>query len=174
MREAAFWISGAALAFFVTAGAFLLLANLGTGPSEKSLPPNPRPAESGPALELNLNQDQLASLRPLPDQELELSVENPGDEDLSNVNLTLEVSSENTALSDARYYRETLDELAAGQSITVRFYLDLSAREGTVGSGLTATAAPKPPRKILEIRATTPTGVSAIKTAIVPLRAAPS
>jgi hypothetical protein len=164
VREAALWASGAALAFFVTAGAFLLLANLGTGPSEKSLPPDPRPAEPGPALELHLDEDQLASLKALPGQELELGVSNPGDEDLSNVNLTLEVSSENTALSDTRYYRETLDELAAGNSRSVRFYLDLSEGEAT-----NPAAVPEPPRKILEVRATTPEGVSAIRTAIVPL-----
>ena len=167
MREAALWISGAAFAFFVTAGAFLLLANLGTGPSEKSLPPDPRPAESGPALELRLDEDQLASLRALPGQELELGVSNPGDEGLSNVNLTLEVSSENTVLPDTRYYRRTLDGLAAGSSDTVSFYLDLSAQEVTAGSS--SSAVPEQPRKILEVRATTPEGVSAIKTAIVPL-----
>jgi hypothetical protein len=164
VREAALWVSGAALAFFVTAGAFLLLANLGTGPSEESLPPDPQPAMSGPALELSLDEDKLASLDALPDQRLELGVENPGDEDLSDVNLTLEVSSENTALSDARYYRETVDTLAAGRSVTVRFYLDLSEGEGT-----NLVAAPEPPRKIVEVRATTPTGVSAVKTAILPL-----
>ena len=168
MREALFWISGAALAFFVTAGAFLLLANLGTGPSEESLPPDPQPAGSGPALELRLDEDRLASLRALPGQEFELGVSNPGSEDLSNVNLTLEVSSENTALSDARYYRRTLDGLAAGSSDTVRFYLDLSVQESTAWNGPSA-AVPEPPRKILEVRATTPEGVSAIKTAIVPL-----
>ena len=168
MREAALWISGAALAFFVTAGAFLLLANLGTGPSEESLPPDPQPAESGPVLELNLDEDQLASLRALPDQRFEVGVENPGDEDFSDVNLALEVSSENTALSDARYYRETVDTLAAGGSATVRFYLDLSEGESTIPA-----AVPEPPRKILEIRATTPTGVSAVKTVVLPLRPAP-
>jgi hypothetical protein len=168
VREAALWVSGAALAFFLTAGAFLLLANLGTGPSEKSLQPDPRPAQSGPALELDLDEGELASLHALPDQRLDLSVENPGDEDLSGVNLTLEVSSEDTALSDARYYRQTVDELAAGESILVSFYLDLSAQEGT-----NLAAVPETPRKILEIRATTPTGVSAIKTVILPLRPAP-
>ena len=168
MREAALWISGAAFAFFVTAGAFLLLANLGTGPAEKSLPPDPRPTESGPALELRLDEDRLASLRALPDQELELGVSNPGSEDLSNVNLTLEVSSENTALSDTRYYRQSVETLATGRSVTVRFYPDLSAPEGT-----SLTAVPEPPRTILEVRATTPKGVSAIKTAILPLRASP-
>ena len=165
MREAALWVSGAALAFLVTAGAFLVLANLGTGPSEKSLPPDPQPARSGPALELNLDEGELASLRPLPDQRFDIGVENPGDEDLSDVNLTLELSSENTALSDARYYRRTVDKLGAGSSVTVSFYLDLSAREDT-----SLAAIPEAPRKILEVRATTPTGVSAIKTAILPLR----
>lgn len=168
MREAAFWVSGAALAFFATAGAFLLLANLGTGPSEKSLAPDPRPAQSGPALELNLDEGELASLRALPDQRLDVGVENPGDEDLSELNLTLEVSSENTALSDTRYYRQSVDTLAAGRSVTVRFYPDLSAPEGT-----SLTDVPEPPRTILEVRATTPKGVSAIKTAILPLRASP-
>jgi hypothetical protein len=168
VREAALWISGAALAFFVTAGAFLLLANLGTGPSEKSLPPDPRPAQSGPMLELRLDEGQLASLEALPGQRLDLRVENTGDENLSDVNLTLEVSSENTALSDASYYRQTVDKLAAGESDTVSFYLDLSTRAGT-----NLAAVPEPPRTIVEVRATTPTGVSTVKTAILPLRTFP-
>ncbi len=163
MREAVFWVSGAALAFFITAGAFLLLANLGTGPSEKNLPADPGTDESGPELELNLDEDQLAALTALPGQRLDVTVENVGDEDLSDVNLTLEVSSENTALSDARYYRETVDSLAAGGSATVRFYINLTEGEDTIPA-----AVPEPPRKILELRATTPTGVSAVKTAVLP------
>jgi hypothetical protein len=169
VKEAALWISGAAFAFFATAGAFLLLANLGTGPSERNLTPDPPPAESGPALELTLNQDQLASLRALPGQELEVGVRNAGDEDLSHVNLTVEVSSENTALSDARYYRENVNELPAGSSVPVPFYLDLSQGETMIGTTTSAPAAPEPPRKIIEVRATTPEGESAIKTAIVPV-----
>jgi hypothetical protein len=169
VKEAALWISGAAFAFFATAGAFLLLANLGTGPSERNLTPDPPPAEAGPALELTLNQDRLASLRALPGQELDVGVRNAGDEDLSHVNLTVEVSSENTALSDAHYYRENVNELPAGSSVPVRFYLDLSQRESTIGATTSAPAAPEPPRKIIEVRATTPEGESAIKTAIVPL-----
>ena len=162
MKEAALWISGAAFAFFATAGAFLLLANLGTGPSERNLTPDPPSAEAGPALELSLNQDQLASLRALPGQDLEVGVRNAGDEDLSHVNLTVEVSSENTALSNALYYRDNVNELPAGSSVPVHFYLDLSQTKSTMG-------APEPPRKIIEVRATTPEGESAIKTAIVPL-----
>ena len=166
MREAVLWVSGAALAFFVTAGAFLLLANLGTGPSEKSLAPDPRPARSGPALELNLDEGELAALHALPDQRFEVGVKNPGDKDLRDVHLTLEVSSENTALSNAHYYRETVDTLAAGRAVAVPFDLDLSTPEGT---SLAVPAVPEPPRTIVEVRATTPTGVSAVKTAILPL-----
>jgi hypothetical protein len=164
VREAVLWITGAALAFFVTAGAFLLLANLGSGPSEQSLPPDPQPARSGPALELNLDEGELAALRALPEQRLDLRVENPGDEDLSKVNLTLEVSSENTALSDTRYYRKSVDELGAGGNVTVSFNLDLSSPEDPA-----PVAVPEEARTILEVRATTPTGVSAIKTVILPL-----
>ena len=162
MREAVLWVSGAAVAFLITAGAFLLLANLGTGPSEKSLPADPGADESGPALELNLEKGALATLAALPNQRLDLTVENVGDEALSNVNLTLKVSSENTAVSDARYYRKTVEQLAAGESTRVTFYLDLSA-------GLTVPDAPERPRTIVEVRAATPEGVSAVKTAILPL-----
>jgi hypothetical protein len=165
VREAVFWVSGAAVAFFITAGAFLLLANLGTGPSEKNLPAEPGPDESGPELELNLDQDQLAALTALPGQRLDVTVENVGDEDLSDVNLTLEVSSENTAHSDARYYRKTVEKLAAGKSTVVPFYIDLS----TPGAALTVPDTPESPRTIVEVRATTPEGVSAVKTAILPL-----
>jgi hypothetical protein len=170
VREALFWVSGAVLAFLVTAGAFLLLANLGTGSSEKSLALDPRPARPGPALEVDLSEGELASLRALPDQRFEVGVKNPSDRDLRDVHLTLEVSSENTARSNARYYRETVDALAAREAVAVPFDLDLSAPEGTSSA---VPAVPEPPRTILEVRATTPTGVSAVKTAIVPLRAAP-
>jgi hypothetical protein len=164
VREALFWVSGAAVAFFITAGAFLLLANLGTGPSEKNLPADPGTGASGPELELELDEAELATLAPLPDQRLDLTVKNVGSEDLSNVNLTLEISSENTALSDARYYRRRVEKLAAGRSTIVSFYLDLSTPEGA----LTIPDAPEPPRTIVEVRAATPEGVSAVKTAILP------
>ena len=164
MREAVLWISGAALAFFLTAGAFLLLANLGTAPSEKSLGPGPRSGGSeGPALELGLDEGQLAALEPLPNQNLDLVVKNGGQRALSNVNLTLEVSSENTAVTDARYYRKTIEEIGAGRAVKAGFVLDLSPPEQTV------LGQPEPPRTLLEIRATTPDGVSTVRTVILPL-----
>lgn len=165
MRETAFWVSGAAVAFFITAGAFLLLANLGTGPSEKNLPADPGTGKSGPDLELNLGEGTLTTLAPLPQQRFDLTVENVGSEDLSDVSLTVEVSSENTGLSDASYYRKTVEKLPAGESTIVPFYLDLS----TPQAGLTVPEVPEPPRTIVEVRATTPEGVSAVKTAILPL-----
>jgi hypothetical protein len=167
MREAALWISGAALAFLATAGAFLLLANLGTGPSERHLSPDSRPEQSGPALDIFLDQEQLASLEALPGQVLRVRVTNPGDEDLSHVNLTVEVSSENTAAPNARYYRESLNELTAGNSVPVPFYIDLSEPASTASSS--GSAPPEPSRKIIEVRATTPEGISTIKTAILPV-----
>jgi len=167
MREMALWISGAALAFFVTAGAFLLLANLATVPSDRSLTPDPPSRRPGPVLDLRLDANRLASLRARPGQSLDLTVKNEGNRDLTNVNLTLGVSSENTALPDRRYYYRTVESLPAGESALVRFEFDLSALEHSAAS---PPAAPEPSRKILEIRASTREGgVPAVRTAILPL-----
>ena len=166
MREVVLWISGAALAFFVTAGAFLFLANLANAPSDKNLTPDPASRGSGPTLELSLDEDRLASLRPLPGQSLKLAIENEGSKPLSDVNVTLGVSSENTALPDSRFYRQTVEKLPPGGTATVHFEFDLSAPEQLVARP--PAAVPEPSRKILEIRATTPSGVSAVRTAILP------
>jgi hypothetical protein len=166
MREMALWISGAALAFFVTAGAFLLLANLATVPSDRSLTPDPPSRRSGPVLDVSLDEDRLASLRARPGQSLALTLKNEGDRDLKDVNLTLGVSSENTVLPDTRYYHRKVESLPAGESAPVRFEFDLSAFEHSAAS---TTAAPEPSRKILEIRATTPGGLSTVRTAVLPL-----
>ncbi|QIN82269.1 hypothetical protein GBA63_06095 [Rubrobacter tropicus] len=163
VRETALWASGAALAFFVTAGAFLLLANLATGSSEKDLSPEQGPGKSGQALDLELDEGRLASLEAGPGQRLRVAVQNAGDRGFSSVNLTLEVSSGNTAVPETRYYRHTVRGLQAGQTRNVDFVLNLSQSESTNG------AAPTEPQKILEVRATTPEGRSAVRTAIVPL-----
>jgi hypothetical protein len=167
MREMALWISGAALAFLVTAGAFLLLANLATIPSAKSLTPDPPFRRPGSILDLQLDEERLASLRSHPGQSLDLTVKNEGDRHLEDVNLTLIVSSENTALPDPRYYHRKVESLPAGESVLVRFEFDLAALEQTTPTS--PPAAPEPSRKILEIRATTPGGVSTVRTAILPL-----
>ena len=167
MRGILLWISGAALAFLVTAGAFLSLANLANTPSDKNLTPDPSPERSGPTLELGLDEDRLASLRPLPGQSLDLVVKNGGGRQLSDVNVTMGVSSENTAIPNSRYYRQTVEKLPPGGTATVHFEFDLSAPEQPVTRQ--PTAVPEPSRKILEIKATTPEGVSAVRTAILPL-----
>ena len=165
MRDAALWAAGAALAFFLTAGAFLFLANLATGPAAEDLPAAPARGETGPALDLDLNRDRLASLESAPDQELLLTVENAGGKDFSNVNLTLEASSEDTANPRSRYYRRTLRDLKAGERVEVGFLLDLSKPP----EGSAAPTASEERSEILEIRATTPEGVSEVRTAILPL-----
>jgi hypothetical protein len=166
MRDVVFWLSGAALAFVVTAGAFLLLANLATTPSAKRLNPDRAPVGSGPAIDLQLDSERLASLEPLPDQILDLSVENEDDEPLSDVSVILITSTENTALSDSRYYRQTVEQIPAGRAESVRFEFDLVVPEQPVSRPSAAT--PEPSREILEIRATTPEGNSTVKTVILP------
>ena len=166
MRDVVFWLSGAALAFLVTAGAFLLLANLATAPSEKSLNPDRAPGDSGPTLDLQLDRERLASLEPLPDQRLDLAVVNEGDERLSLVNVTLIVFSENTTLADSRYYRQTIEKLPAGGTANVRFEFDPVAPKQPVARP--PAAIPEPSREILELRVTTPEGNSAIRTVILP------
>lgn len=158
MRGIVSWISGAALAFLLTAGAFLLLANAGDSPTEKSLRPDPPSAPSGPLLELQLPRDRLASLEQRPDQRLSIGVHNAGDEKLSDINVSVKVSSENTALSEARYYQTSVESLAAGKTAPREFILDLSVSEQS----------PEPARAIIEVRATTPSGVSSVRTAILP------
>ena len=162
MRGAALWAAGAALAFLLTAGAFLVLANLATGPSAEDLPATPARGRPGPALDLDVNRNRLASFQPRPDQELLLTVENPGNRPFSSVNLTLEASSGDTASPDSRYYRQTIRDLRPGDSEDVRFLLDLSEPPD-------ASSTPDDRSRILEIRATTPEGVSEVRTAIVPM-----
>ncbi len=164
MRDVLFWLSGAALAFFITAGAFLLLANLATVPFEKSLTPDPGSGESGAAVELALDTERLAALRPLPDQSLDLKVKNAGATRLLDVNVVLTTFSENTAIPDTRFYRRTVEKVAAGGAADVHFEFDLSDPEQSAAR----LPASEPARKILEIRATTPEGISTVRTVILP------
>ena len=166
MRDIVFWLSGAALAFLLTAGAFLLLANLATAPSEKSLRPNQTPVGAGHTIDLALDRERLASLRSLPDQGLDLAVENEGPKQLSDVNVTLVVSSENTALSNSRFSRKTVEKIPAGGAASVRFEFDLAVPEQQVAKPPAATG--ETSREILEFRATTPEGNSTVKTVILP------
>jgi hypothetical protein len=167
MRDLVFWLSGATLAFLLTAGAFLLLANLATAPSEKSLAPGPGSGGSGHTVDLRLDRERLASLKPLPDQRLDLVVENEGAEHLSDVNVVLIVSSENTALADSRFYRQTVERIPAGGVANVHFEFDLAAPKRPSATR-PPIQAPEPSREILELRATTPEGGSTVRTVILP------
>ena len=169
MRGGILWALGTALAFVLTATAFLLLAGLFATPPERSLAPSNPNGDPDPSLDLDLEEGQLTALDDLPGQRLDLAVRNGGEEQLSDISLTLEVASENTALTEARYYRATVDELAVGASRDVGFVLDLSppAAPGVAVSPEDLEA----PQTIVEIQATTPEGVSAVRTVILPLQA---
>jgi len=164
MRDVAVWFSGAALAFFLTAGAFLLLANIATVPSEKSLAPEPPDAAPQDVVELELNADQLASLKPEPDQSLDLTLRNESELTLPALNVTLKVSSENTALSGSRYYRQMIEMVPSNGTADIPFEINLSEPEQRI----TGRPASEPAREILEIKATTPDGISTTKTVILP------
>lgn len=166
MRGVISWLSAAAVAFLVTAGAFLLLANLGSDGGQEQRISRPELAESGPVLKMDLREDQLETLEQAPNQRLEVDVSNAGTKRISDVNATVKVASENTALAETRFYRATVEKLKADETKTIGFEVDLSSFEES--SGDTPDDSVEPPRTILEVRATTPRGASAIKTAILP------
>ncbi|MGB3635913.1 MAG: hypothetical protein WA982_17885 [Rubrobacteraceae bacterium] len=101
------------------------------------------------------------------DQELTVAVRNGSGSSFSKVSLTLRVSSEDTTLARSRYYRAEVSELKPGESESVPFALDLSPlaapREEVYAPG-----GPVQSRMVLEVQATTPEGISAVKTAVLP------
>jgi hypothetical protein len=153
------------LTFLATAGAFLLLASLGSDSPISDPIPQAEPSSrksSSPALALELPEDRLQRLERAPGQRLTVDVENGSEEEFRSVDLALVVASENTVRPHARYYWATSENLASGSAKTVEFYIDLSppAEDDPLGTG------PQEDREILEIRATTPEGASAVKTAV--------
>ena len=163
MRGAALWVLGASAAFLVTAAAFLLLANLGSEPTSDPIPQAvPSAPESvSPVLALELPEYRLERLERGPGQRLALNVQNASEEELPVVNLTLVITSENTLRPRPRYYWAATENLAPGATTAVEFEIDLSPP-------MLAESSPDPQesREILEIRATTPEGDSAVKTAV--------
>ena len=169
MRGVALWILGALVAFLATAGAFLLLASLGGVPVTSD--PIPRtdpstPESPGPALVLKLPEDRLEELKIGPDQRLAVDVENGDDEEIPIVNLALVVASENTTRPGTRYYWATTENLAPKEVATVEFEIDLSPPTPAEDSEVAPGAGLQEDREMLEVRATTPGGASAIKTAV--------
>jgi hypothetical protein len=170
VRGVALWLLGASIAFLASAGAFLLLANFGSNQATGDTIPrakSPEPGSPKPALVLNLPEDRLKGLQREPGQKLVLNVENEGDEELSRVDLALDVASEDTSQSNVRSYQETAKNLAPGEVAPVEFEIDLSpttpseSREAMPGG-----ANLQENREILEAWATTPEGVWAVKTAV--------
>ncbi|MGF1473654.1 MAG: hypothetical protein ACFB50_18175 [Rubrobacteraceae bacterium] len=168
MRGLMIWIFGSAVAFFVTAMAFLLLANLGSNASERSLEPGEPVSRPRLPLGIELDHSQLHSLKPRPDQELSVVVTNQGKSGFSKANVTLQVSSEDTRMSSPRYYQARVGKLGAGESKTVRFTLDLSSLDGPEAEDPSLPEDSGRGRSLLEIQATTPEGVSTVKTAVLP------
>jgi hypothetical protein len=169
LRSLALWVLGASVAFLATAGAFLLLASLGGVPVTSDPIPQADPSapeSPGPALVLKLPQDRLEQLKIGPDQRLAVDVENGDDEELPIVNLALVVASENTTRPPTRYYWATTENVAPKEVATVEFDIDLSPPTPSEDNEVNPRAVLQEDRQMLEIRATTPGGASAIKTAV--------
>ena len=168
MKGVFLWTLGGAAAFLATAGAFLLLASLGSSSeTSSSIPPAER-ADTGPspspALLLDLPEERLAELERAPGQRLALDVVNRGDEVLSGVELELEVVPADTTQPRQHIYREVPETLAPGEATTVEFELDLSVSlpMETVRPG---TDDPRS-REILQLSAAAPGVASVVKTAV--------
>lgn len=173
MRGLLFWSLSTAAAFAVTASVFLLLAQIASDPPERSLTPGDPPAEPPSTLVLQLDEDELEQLAPESSQELEVSVANESSRDLSNVNVTMETSTRDTARPESRYYEVTVEDLGAGDSTTVSFDLDLSpaeeSPEGQPPEEPDGEQGVEGAMEILEVRAATSEGLSAVRTAILSL-----
>ena len=165
MRGVALWALLTSVAFLMTAAAFLLLASLGDDPESAPIPrADPSETQERPILSLKIPEDRLEELEREPGQRLSLDLENGSEEELVDINLALDIVSENTARPHARSYRETLELLAPGETASVEFEIDLSPPIPAETHASDPGA--EKDREILEIRATAPEGVSAVKTAV--------
>lgn len=166
MKGALFWVSSTALAFAVTAGVFLTLAEFGTAPPDRSLSADgDRRIESRAPLSIDLPRNELESLEESEDQALGMTLSNRSDRELTGINVYLILSSEDTADQETRYYEAEIEELGPQESKLVRFdEIDLSPPEPGGDSGT------DPPEEksfnILEVRAASSEGVSTVKTAV--------
>lgn len=154
MRLLLFWTLGTAVAFALTAGAFLLLASLAGDSSAGSIQGDARQPNRH-TLHLDFDKDQLEEVGGQEENpSLNLIVRNNGDRTLSKVNVVLVSFSADTSNPDKQYYRATVEDLKVGQSGRVNLDLELPAAE-------------QEKQWVLEARAATPSGVSAIKTAVI-------
>lgn len=163
MRGALFWTASTVLAFAVTAGVFLALAELGTAPPQQSLSNDEPPPESRNPLSLELRQSALETLEEEAGQTLGMTLSNGSDRTMTDINVYLILSSEDTADQETRYYEAEVRELASGQSKRVRFELDLSPPEPEEPG---VASSDEESFNILEVRAASSEGVSIVKTAV--------
>lgn len=169
MRTFAFWSIGALAAFFVTAGAFLFLANLGSDPGRGDpIPQEPSASDAGPALALRFSKSRLEELENSTGQTVRLYVENLSDEEMPEVDLLLVVTSDSTVRDLRRDYERSLKNLASNERRTIEVVVDLSpplpAESRDSERGLAAEGT----REIVEARASAPGGRSAVRTAVLP------
>lgn len=115
-----------------------------------------------------MDEDRLGALEARKDQVLTLVVNNGSSNSFSEVSLTLRVSSEDTALAGARYYQAKVEDLEAGGSKPVRFPLDLSPISDSQERETYQPGDQERSRIVLEVQATTPEGISTVKTAVLP------
>lgn len=80
----------------------------------------------------------------------------------------MSVTSEDTSRPGSRYYRATIENLAPDDSKIVRFTVDLSRPDEPQGSNRNPSDSFEP-RSVLEFQATTPEGISAVKSVVLPL-----
>ncbi len=167
MRGVFLWTLGAAAAFLTTAGAFLLLASLGSSSETSSpIPPAERAgtgSSSSPALVLDLAEEQLVGLERAPGQRLALDVVNGGDEDLVGVELELEVVPADTTSPRQHNYRKVLEMLAPGEAATVEFEIDLSP---SLPTETRPPGANPRAREVLQFSAGAQGAAPAVKTAV--------
>ena len=165
-----FWIASTVLAFAVTAGVFLMLAEFGTAPPEQSLGADgERQDEPRNPLSIDLNRSALESLEETEDQALGMTLSNGSDRELTDIRVYLILSSEDTAAPEPRYYEAEIQELASLESKRVRFDLDLSPPGP--GSGQQEPLRDGDTKEedsfnILEVRAASSEGASSVKTAV--------
>ncbi|MDN5696645.1 MAG: hypothetical protein L0G70_01570 [Rubrobacter sp.] len=172
MRGALFWLASTVAAFAITAGVFLVLAEMGTDPPEQSLSADGgNRSEPRAPLSMELRESDLESLEAQEDQSLRISLENRGERELTSINVYLALSSEDTSKQETRYYEAELQDLQAGESRNVSFDLDLSPPEN--GGEQSYEDRPEDSSEeemnILEARAASSEGASTVNTAVLSL-----
>lgn len=164
MRGVLFWTASTVLAFAVTAGVFLMLAELGTAPPEQSLSADGESSdEPSEPLSLDLQRSALEPLEEEEGQTLGMTLSNGSDRELTGINVYLILSSEDTSDQEIRYYEAEVQELASGESKRVRFELDLST---PAPDDTSESSRDEESFNILEARAASSEGVSTVKTAV--------